>query len=45
MPGPVVIGVGCSAAGLGAVTWAADEAARTGRALALRLVSSTRSAC
>ncbi|MFJ9775796.1 hypothetical protein ACIRVF_31930 [Kitasatospora sp. NPDC101157] len=33
--GPVVVGVGRSAASHGAVTWAADEAARTGRALRL----------
>ncbi|MEV7770224.1 universal stress protein [Kitasatospora sp. NPDC086791] len=33
--GPVVVGVGRSAAGRGAVTWAADEAARTGRVLRL----------
>jgi nucleotide-binding universal stress UspA family protein len=34
-PGPVVVGVGRSAAGRAAVTWAADEAAVTGRALRL----------
>ncbi|WP_188302029.1 universal stress protein [Streptomyces sp. CBMA123] len=33
--GPLVVGVGRSAASRGAVTWAADEAARTGRALRL----------
>nr|WP_230210986.1 universal stress protein [Streptomyces kaniharaensis] len=35
VPGPLVVGVGRSAAGRGAVSWAADEAARTGRALRL----------
>ncbi|MER7667545.1 universal stress protein [Kitasatospora sp. NPDC096128] len=32
---PPVVGVGRSAASRGVVTWAADEAARTGRALRL----------